>query len=391
MCAARFVDCGFAALWMGLMLTVPALAQQPAAQPAPAQPAPAPAPGQPAGGDQPVVIPQENWERVPNPMGPARALGDNPRRPYTLMVGDEAPFLKFSDYILGEPVTQWEKGKVYVLFPFALFCDPCLEELQTLTRLQNELSGQGVTIIGVTSPSPNHTEEMVRKYIFETMADKIGFHVAWDRPRRFFDSLLYPAGRSSIPTVAIIDREGRLAYLGGAEFYERTLKQIASGLFDIETAERAYVNEIQVGWAYQHFEKFLKEKNFADAYTLGRAIVFDRGADVYFANANLAWAIVDPVNPPEQTDLELALSAAARAYGLTEGRVAVANETLARVHFVRNELVEAVRFQREAVNVSKSDKQREQFKATLREYEIALAQQRSGAPLDAPAVQPAQP
>jgi thiol-disulfide isomerase/thioredoxin len=368
----------------GFLLACSALAQQPVAQPAGVG-------GGAGGDDKPVVIPQENWERIAPPIGPAQPIGDNPKRPYTIMVGDDAPFLKFSDYLLGEPVTAWEKGKIYVLFPFALFCDPCLEELPTLTRLQNEFSGQDVTIIGVTSPSPTHTEESVRKYIFETMADKIGFHVAWDRPRRFFDDLLYPSGRSSIPTVAIIDRDGKLAYLGGPEFYEKTLRQIASGTFDLEAATRTYFNEIQVGWGYAHFEKFLREKNFGDAYAVGRQIVFDRGADVYFANANVAWAIVDPQNPPAQTDLDLALAAAARAYGISEGKVAIANETLARVHFVRGELMEAVRFQREAVNVSKSDKQRQQLQATLKEYEVAYAQQRSGAPPETPAAPAGKP
>lgn len=351
---SRIAASTFAALAM--TLAAPALAQV------------APPAGQ---APQPVAPP-------PGSAGPAQADMLNPARPYPLMVGDRAPDSPFTQTLLGELPAAWEPGNVYVIYPFALFCDPCLAMLPTLTKLQNELGDQGLVVIGVTSPAQAHTLEQVNKYIFETARDDVGFVVAWDRPRAFFDTYLNPTGRSRIPVAFVIDRAGVLAYIGGNEMLESSIRKIVAGTYDLEDAMRRNLEGIHASWDVNAFEAALREGDYPKAYGIGRRVVFETAPNDFAANSNIAWAIVDPAANIPQMDLDLALAAAQRAVVLSESRDALALDTLARVQFLRGAPEQALENQKKALAVLTIEAHRQGMQNALKQYEAAVvARQRS--------------
>src|SRR4051794_4762046 len=71
-----------------------------------------------------------------------------PDRAYELMVGDPAPRLSVSRWAQGEPVRQFQKGKVYVVDFFATWCGPCKESIPVLNAMQKRL-GTKATFIGM--------------------------------------------------------------------------------------------------------------------------------------------------------------------------------------------------------------------------------------------------
>ncbi|HVU64861.1 MAG TPA: TlpA disulfide reductase family protein [Phycisphaerales bacterium] len=81
-----------------------------------------------------------------------------------LIVGDPAPSLSIEKWIKGEPVTSFEKGKVYVVEFWATWCGPCKASMPHITDLQKQYKGK-VTFIGVGSPGWRDTlsqaEDMV--------------------------------------------------------------------------------------------------------------------------------------------------------------------------------------------------------------------------------------
>jgi thiol-disulfide isomerase/thioredoxin len=56
-------------------------------------------------------------------------------------VGDDAPPLVQGTYVQGEPVREFEQGKVYVVEMWATWCGPCVQAMPHVTELQREVRG----------------------------------------------------------------------------------------------------------------------------------------------------------------------------------------------------------------------------------------------------------
>src|SRR5687767_8058847 len=56
--------------------------------------------------------------------------------PITLKPGDSAPKLSVDKWVKGEPVKEFEKGKVYVVEFWATWCGPCITSIPHVTKLQ---------------------------------------------------------------------------------------------------------------------------------------------------------------------------------------------------------------------------------------------------------------
>lgn len=310
-------------------------------------------------------------ERVPAPAGVPEIR--NPQKPFPLMVGDPAPKLEIREWILGEWIAALEPGKVYLIHLWATWCDPCMGVMKRLTELQNRHAADGLVIIGATSPGRTNTREAVEQFVFNP-ASPVGFHVAWDAKRATFDLWLNPTGRTSLPNMFIVDREGMIAYIGGLAEFETPLRQILDGTFDLDGATRRYYECVTAAWAVQHFEKRLKDKDFGVASSLGREIIRGRGRDCFEVLSNIAWIIVDPKSPYGFPDIDLALEAAQRASDLVGGTDADALDTLARAQFLKGDIAAALRTQEKAVELAMTESMKRRLAATLEEYRSAAKQ-----------------
>lgn len=324
---------------------------------APAQTTPAPA------------QPPDQFQRAPAPDFAAPDL-TNPHRPYSVMVGDEPPPLAVKDWLLGDPVEKFEPGKVYVVHFWAVWCEPCIEQMGRLTALQNRHAQDGLVVLGVTSRGKTNTIEAVRSFVFQESAP-IGYTIGWDPSLAMIDSWVNPAGASGFPCLFIIDGEGKIAYIGQWAQFERTLADVLAGGFDREAAAREYIDGVSAGLQAVRVERLIREKDYLAAYTRAAEMVSGQGWNHYPTLANIAWAIVDPKNTPEVQDLNLALRAAERASELTGGADPDTLDTLARVHFARAERARAIEIQKKAVELAIGPKMKQRFAQTLAEYEAA--------------------
>ncbi|MDX2114618.1 MAG: redoxin domain-containing protein [Planctomycetota bacterium] len=295
-----------------------------------------------------------------------------PFRPYALMVGDPAPKIEFRDWILGDPITSFEKGKVYVVALWETQVDSAGPHLEQLTRLQNQYADQGLVCIGVSVNGPKNTSERIHRFVFNE-GRKIGVHIAIDPLRVSHDFWLYPTGRTTIPVTFIINREGRVAFIGQMPEFDAPFREIIDDVQDLRAAAIHYYESILSGWGYANFLDQLNRKLYVEAYNKARSISDGIGFNHWAVQSNIAWTIVDPRATPEKQDLELALRAATRASELTGDKEPETLDTLARVHFVRGEIDRAIEVQTRAVAVAYSAPQRARLQRTLDEYQKAIA------------------
>jgi thiol-disulfide isomerase/thioredoxin len=165
-----------------------------------------------------------------------------------LAVGDKAPNLKVRGFVKGNPVTKFDKGKVYVVEFWATWCGPCRATIPHLTELQKK--HKDVTFIGV---SVFENDQAKVKPFVKEMGDKMAYRVALDsvpagKPRNegaMAKNWMIAAGQKGIPTAFIIDGEGRIAWIGHPATMDDPLDKIVAGKWDLKAAADAFRKSLE--------------------------------------------------------------------------------------------------------------------------------------------------
>jgi thiol-disulfide isomerase/thioredoxin len=165
-----------------------------------------------------------------------------------LAVGDRAPKLQVKEFIKGEEVKKFDKGKVYVVEFWATWCPPCRESIPHLTELQKKY--KDVTFIGVSAFE--NDQKKVKPFV-EEMGAKMDYRVALDdvpeggqrQDGKMAKNWMIAAKQGGIPTAFVIDGEGRIAWVGHPMELEDPLKQIVAGKWDLNAATKAFKTSVE--------------------------------------------------------------------------------------------------------------------------------------------------
>ena len=319
-----------------------------------------------------------------------------------LSVGDAAPGLDIETWIKGEQTTI-EPGKVYVVEFWATWCAPCRKSIPHLTELQEQYADAGLVIIGIS----DELESLVRPFV-DRMGDRMNYTVATDRREATKRNWFKKAGLQGIPGAFIVDRTGKLAFIGNPleERFETVLARVMKGRYNPELQRKAkpaleaarqarkfknyrmanrHLDEViamdaQVfaEVALEKFEMLLDDMNQRDeAYRFAREKLI---GDLFSADPGalqmLALKItVDPklaADPARDLrDMDVALEAAEAAQRATGPDDPESLATLATVHYYRDEVQQAVELQTQAYFIA-SPKNKPRFRRVLGSYQQAV-------------------
>jgi thiol-disulfide isomerase/thioredoxin len=158
----------------------------------------------------------------------AKPAEDKEGSPKTLKVGDPAPALKASKWLQGEAVKEFAPGKVYVVEFWATWCGWCLYFMPHAAELQAQYKDRGVTFIYYTATDPENTEAKVDAFV-RKRGLKLPLRFAYADNRTTYDAWMTAAGLESMPYAFVVDRAGRIAYIGHPMFLGVVLPLVVTG------------------------------------------------------------------------------------------------------------------------------------------------------------------
>jgi thiol-disulfide isomerase/thioredoxin len=328
--------------------------------------------------------------------------------PAKLGVGDAAPPLSVAKWVKGEPVKEFEKGKVYVIECWATWCGPCRAAIPHVTAMQKKFQDKGVVIIGMNVWEKD--DAAVEPFV-QSMGDKMGYRVATDAPSdnpesgKTATAWLVAAGRNGIPCSFVVDKAGKIAWVGHPmDGLERVIGLVADGTFDArkEAELAAKIDAIQEkAQAAIEAEKWdaaiaaldemiaLKPENSAAmqvgkfrmllvgkkdtkaAYELANKLAVDLKDDAD-SLGTLAWTMMG-VPGAENRDPALALKMATRANELTKGEDVDILDTLARAQFENGDAEAAVKTETAALEKADDPLLKAQLQKKLDKYKAKKA------------------
>ena len=303
-----------------------------------------------------------------------------------LVVGGPAPALAVETWVKGKakgPIRPGD-GRVYVVEFWATWCGPCIAGIPELSKIQDDFRSQGVTVVGCTSRDEwGNTLAAVRDFV-RRRDETIRYSIAWLPVSRGSDGTtgvhLNPwyeaAGIRSLPTAFVVDRTGRLAYIGDPAGARDVVAALVNDSFDLESAARKYALVLRGRQDLDSLEVAFSAGQLDRARGMARGVVEGPCRDDARTMFLLAARIGKQENPGSEL-IDIAVQAAERAVELTARTSPGMLDVLAHALFHRGEIERAIAVEEEATRLSEGDFQKaqirelERFRQALREKEEA--------------------
>jgi thiol-disulfide isomerase/thioredoxin len=161
----------------------------------------------------------------------------------TLKIGDPAPSIKPQAWVRGKPLTQLEKGKVYVIDFWATWCGGCIASFPHISAVAEKYKDQ-VRFISLDSyeeAGDNKGKDpvsVVAEFLKTPQGQKLTFDIAVDGPDKImFKAWINPLRRQGFPTTFVINQEGKIAWIDvNLDHLDWVIGQVLAKTWNIEKA-----------------------------------------------------------------------------------------------------------------------------------------------------------
>lgn len=169
-----------------------------------------------------------------------------------LKVGDKAPPVKATKWLQGKEVASFTEGKVYVVEFWATWCGPCIVMMPHMGELQTQYKDK-VTFIGFTAKDPNNALEKVQDFVTKR-GPKLGYTFAYADDRETYDAYMKAAGQGGIPCCYVIDKAGKIAYIGHPMYLDVVLPKVVEGKWTEADLDGMKAIEKEVAAVFEAFD-----------------------------------------------------------------------------------------------------------------------------------------
>jgi peroxiredoxin len=145
--------------------------------------------------------------------GEKSSADEGPKEEFETLLGREAPPLQAVAWVNSSPRTMQQlRGKVVLIDFWGIGCGPCVASLPGVQRAADQFKSKGVVVIGLhnSGATPAKLREFAKQH-------KLTYPLAIDGPdtrKLSFGKTFRQYTVQGIPAVAVIDRHGKVAYLG---------------------------------------------------------------------------------------------------------------------------------------------------------------------------------
>ena len=170
-----------------------------------------------------------------------------------LGIGDSAPKLEVKEFVKGDAVKSFEKGKIYVVEFWATWCPPCIKAIPHLSAIQKKYADT-LTVIGVNADGilgGKADVEAVHDFM-NKHGKEMEYTVAMDDPvkKTMSETFVTASGSLGAPTAAIIDQRGQLVWIGYPDVpkgytFDQALEDTLNGKTDLERSRALQADTIK--------------------------------------------------------------------------------------------------------------------------------------------------
>lgn len=318
-----------------------------------------------------------------------------------LKVGDAAPPLKVSKYLTGSEIPAYTPGKVYVVEFWATWCGPCIQAMPHLAEIQSEFKDQGLVVVGVTSKDPNNSAEKVSEFV-EKKGKKLGYTFAFCDTDETYDSFMKASGQDGIPCSFVVDKAGKIAYIGHPMELDDVLPKVVAGTWrgqaDLDEIKQAddefgiimrkakndpaealkqldnYATKYptrakQELFGVRRLVLMIQAKKFDEAKTVSEAMIgkaIEKKNVSTLGNLSAVWA-AEQLNP-EKKHIELAITAVEGLLKVEgEGELSAVLQA-AEVYFAAGKKEKAVEFGEKAVKLANGPQEKQFVEQMVKKF-----------------------
>lgn len=159
-----------------------------------------------------------------------------------LRMGSPAPSIKVEDWLRGEPLANFQPGKVYIVEFWATWCRPGVAEMLHLMRLQEKYRDSGLEVVAVAAnedaPTAVEARTKLNAWLTEECSN-LNYRIAFDYTGEMNKLWMKPNFSAGIPTSFVVDRDGHIAFIGHPGQLYEILPKVLNGSWRISDKAKA--------------------------------------------------------------------------------------------------------------------------------------------------------